>query len=60
MHIVIGALLVAGTFFWAMQHMSSDFQGFWNAYSFILLLGVPIGLAVFTYRFRTLGSGFKG
>ena len=33
MHIIIGLLIVAGSFLLAMQYFSADFDGFWNLYS---------------------------
>ena len=60
MHVIIGALIVVGTFLWAMQYMSAEFDGFLNIYSGILLGGVPIGLTILTYRFATLGRAIRG
>jgi chemotaxis protein MotA len=60
MHIVIGALIVAGTFLLAFQYMTNEFDGFFNVYSAILLGGVPIGLTILTYRFATLWAALKG
>jgi len=54
MHVVIGALIIVGSFALALQYMSQDFDGFLNYYALILLLGVPIGGVVLTYRFSTL------
>ena len=56
MHVIIGALIVVGTFLWAMQYMTMEFDGFLNVYSGILLGGVPIGLTILTYRFATLAD----
>lgn len=60
MHILLGILLIAGTFLLAMDHMSAEFTGFYNTYSLILLGGVPVGLAVLSYRFSTLWMALKG
>lgn len=60
MHVIIGALIVVGTFLWAMQYMTMEFDGFLNVYSGILLGGVPIGLTILTYRFATLGQALRG
>lgn len=60
MHVIIGALIVVGTFLWAMQYMSMEFDGFLNLYSGILLGGVPIGLTILTFRFATLGQAIRG
>lgn len=60
MHVIIGALIVVGTFMLAMQYMTMEFDGFFNMYSLILLGGIPIGLMVLTYRFSTLADAFRG
>lgn len=60
MHVIIGALIVAGTFLWAMQYMSLEFDGFLNLYSGILLGGVPIGLTILTFRFASLAQAARG
>ena len=60
MHVIIGALIVVGTFLWAMQYMTMEFDGFLNLYSGILLGGVPIGLTILTYRFASLGQAIRG
>lgn len=60
MHVIIGALIVVGSFLLALQYMTMDFDGFLNLYSGILLLGVPIGLTILTYRFSTIGQGIRG
>lgn len=59
MHILIGILIIAGSFLLALQYMSMEFDGFFNYYALILLLGVPVGLAVLTYPFRTLGLAIR-
>jgi chemotaxis protein MotA len=59
MHVLIGALLIIGTFLLAFQYMSMDFDGFLNYYALILLCGTPLGLAVMTYRFSTLGRALQ-
>lgn len=59
MHVIIGALMILGTFGLAMEHMSQDFEGFINYYALILLLGVPLGGVVLTYRFTTLWDAIK-
>lgn len=60
MHVIIGALIVVGTFLWAMQYMTMEFDGFLNLYSAILLVGVPLGLTIVTYRFASLGQAVRG
>lgn len=60
MHIVLGALIIVGSFLLAMQYMSDEFSGFINLYSAILLIGVPIGLTIFSFRFSSLWSAIKG
>lgn len=60
MHVIIGALIVVGTFLWSMQYMSMEFDGFLNIYSSILLFGVPIGLTILTFRFASLGQAIRG
>ncbi|MFW5968519.1 MAG: motility protein A [Persicimonas sp.] len=60
MHVIIGAFIVAGSFLWASQYFSMDFDGFVSIYALILLLGVPLGLTVLTYRFSTLWMALKG
>ncbi len=60
MHIIVGVLIVAGSFLPAMRYISSEFSGFWNMYSAILLVGVPIGLTIFSFRFNTLWAAIKG
>ncbi len=60
MHVIIGALIVVGTFLWAMQYMSVEFDGFLNLYSAILLGGVPLGLTIVTFRFASLGQAVRG
>ena len=60
MHVIIGALIVAGSFLLAMQYMTMEFDGFFNLPSAILLGAVPIGLAILTYRFSTLGRAVRG
>ena len=60
MHVIIGALVVVGTFLWAMQYMTMEFDGFLNVYSGILLGGVPIGLTILTFRFSSLGQAIRG
>ena len=60
MHIILGTFIIAGSFLLAMNYISDDFSGFWNLYSAILLLGVPIGLVIFSYRFSVIGSGLRG
>ncbi len=60
MHVILGALIVVGTFLMAFQYIAQDFSGFFHEYAAILLAGVPIGLAVLTYRFTTLWRAVKG
>lgn len=54
MHVILGALIIASAFGLALQYMSQDFDGFLNYYSIILLVGVPLGGVILTYRFTTL------
>lgn len=60
MHVILGALIIVGTFLLAFQYIAADFSGFFHEYAAILLVGVPIGLAVLTYQFATLGRALKG
>lgn len=60
MHVILGALIVVGTFLLAFQYISADFSGFFHEYALIMLIGVPIGLAILTYRFTTLWRSFRG
>ncbi len=60
MHLIIGILIVAGSFLLSIEYMSSEFSGFLNTYSAILLVGVPIGLVLMSYKFNTIGSAFSG
>ena len=60
MHIILGALIVIGSFLGSFRFMGAEFSGFWNTYSFILLAGVPVGLTVFSFRFNTLWRAMKG
>lgn len=60
MHIILGALIVAGSFLLAMNYITDEFAGFWNLYSVILLLGVPIGLTCVAFKFAMIGSGLRG
>lgn len=60
MHVIVGLLIVAGSFFLALDHVSAEFNGFLNLYSLILLLGVPVGLAVISFRFSILWTAFRG
>ncbi len=59
MHVIIGALMVVGSFILAMDYMSMEFDGFLNVYSGILLVGVPIGLTIMTYRFATIWEAIR-
>lgn len=60
MHMLIGVLIIIGSFLLAIQYMTAEFTGFINLYSGILLVGVPIGLIIFTFRFGALWMAFKG
>lgn len=60
MHVLIGALIIIGSFLAAFQYIAMDFSGFFHLYAAILLAGVPIGLGVLTYRFTTIGRAFRG
>lgn len=60
MHLIVGLLIVAGSFLFALDHVSADFDGFFNLYSAILLAGVPVGLAVMSFRFSVLWSALRG
>lgn len=59
MHIIIGALIIAGSFLLAFQYSEQEFSGFLNYYSLILLGGVPIGLAILISPFSTIAEAFK-
>lgn len=60
MHVILGALIIVGTFLWAMQYMTMDFDGFFNMYAMILLSGVPLGLMVVTFPFSTIFKAVQG
>ena len=60
MHVLIGALVIIGSFLAAFQYISMDFDGFFHLYAVILLAGVPIGLGILTYRFTTIGRAIRG
>ena len=60
MHILLGALIVAGSFLLSMNYITDEFQGFWNMYSLILLAGVPVGLTLIAFQFSMIGKAFKG
>ena len=60
MHVIVGLLIVIGSFLLSLDHVTADFNGFLNFYSMILLVGVPIGLAVISFRFSILWSALRG
>lgn len=60
MHVILGGLVVVGSFLLALQYKSMEFSGFVNIYAGILLGGVPIGLMIATYRFSTLAKAVRG
>jgi chemotaxis protein MotA len=60
MHVIIGLLIVASTFMLAFDFVTDTFDGFLNLYSLILLAGVPVGLAIMSYRFSLLASALRG
>ena len=60
MHVIIGLLIVGSTFLLAFDFVTDKFEGFFNLYSLILLSGVPVGLAIISYRFSLLGSALRG
>ncbi|MEM1348106.1 MAG: MotA/TolQ/ExbB proton channel family protein, partial [Myxococcota bacterium] len=60
MNIIVGVLIVIGSFAFAVQSFSAQFDGFWNQYSAVLLLGVPIGMTIVSFRFATLLKGLRG
>lgn len=60
MHVIVGILVVAGSFLLSLEYANAEFQGFYNAYSAILLAGVPIGLALLSFRFSVLWSALRG
>jgi chemotaxis protein MotA len=60
MHVIVGLLIVVGSFLLAVDHVTAEFNGFLNLYSIILLCGVPVGLAVVSFRFSILWSALKG
>lgn len=59
MHVLIGSLIIIGSFLWAFQYMSMEFNGFIHYYAIILLVGAPPGLAILTYRFATLFDALR-
>ncbi len=60
MHVLIGLLVVGGTFLLSLEYVSDNFDGFLNLYSAVLLAGMPVGLAIISYRFSLLASAFRG
>ena len=60
MHVVIGFLIVAGSFALAFRYWDQPFDGFYNLASVILLAGVPIGLTIVTYPFSAMVEGLRG
>lgn len=60
MHVIVGILIVVGTFMLSLQYAGEDFSGFYNKYSAILLAGMPIGLAILSFRFSILWSALRG
>jgi len=60
MHVLIGLLVVGGTFLLSLDYAADDFDGFLNMYSAILLAGMPLGLAVISYRFSQIGAALRG
>jgi len=60
MHVLIGLLLVGSTFLLAFDFVTDQFEGFFNLYSLILLAGVPVGLAIISYRFSLIASALRG
>ena len=60
MHVIVGILVVIGSFLLSLDHVTADFNGFFNLYSMILLTGVPIGLALMSFRFSVLWSALGG
>ena len=60
MHVILGGLVVVGTFLLALQYKTMEFNGFLNVYAAILLGGIPIGLMILTYRFQTLWQAIRG
>jgi chemotaxis protein MotA len=60
MHFIIGLAVVIGTFIISLDYADDQFSGFYNTYSLILLAGMPIGLAIMSYRFSMLGSALLG
>lgn len=60
MHVILGGLVVVGSFLLALQYKTMEFSGFLNVYAAVLLGGVPIGLMILTYRFSTLWTAIRG
>ena len=46
MHVLLGCLIVAGSFVLSLRYMAAEFSGFLSISSAILLVGVPLGLVV--------------
>lgn len=60
MHVIIGGTIVVASFALAFQYASDEFDGFYNVYSLILLIGVPIGLAIVTHPFSAILDALRG
>jgi chemotaxis protein MotA len=60
MHVIVGILIVAGSFLWSLEYANEEFRGFYNTYSAILLAGVPVGLAILSFRFTILWAALRG
>lgn len=60
MHVVIGFLLVVGSFALTFRYSDQEFSGYYNLASVILLIGVPIGLMIATHPFSAIGEGLRG
>ena len=60
MHFILGLIVVIGTFVISLKYANEEFSGFYNTYSLILLIGMPIGLAIMSYHFGMLFSALKG
>jgi chemotaxis protein MotA len=59
MHVIIGACIIAGSFLLSLEYMTASFDGYWNAYSMILLAGVPIGVAICSHRLSTFRTAVR-
>ncbi len=59
MHVIVGVCFVVGSFLLSLDFMDRSFDGYWNAYALILLLGVPTGLAIASHPFESYRATFR-